>query len=267
MLGMDLPLWLRGVHGLLLAVVIYTDLTRHKVYLPWSALALLVGLATALVSPWPTVNLVFGALGFLWGLFGLSRHHWGGGDVWMLTYLCLTFGLHTVAVLFLATVALVVGLVSRRLRWSQTIPLAAVWGLAALLVLLGSAILVHAGPQPTPSAVTTNLAGSDTVPRSPLPTPTPNTALVERAQRAADAVALVGLADAEQRPAQAEHAAQELRTLAQTTPVVQHAWLLTWWAAALERYADGQPGALTFIKQFSHLNTLYRKGVLPDAHE
>ena len=129
MLGMDLPLWLRGIHGLLLAVVIYTDLTRHKVYLPWSVLSVLVGLATALVSPWPTVNLVFGAFGFLWGLYGLSRAHWAGGDVWMLTYLCLTFGLHTVAVLFLATVALVVGLISRRLRWGQTIPLAAVWGL------------------------------------------------------------------------------------------------------------------------------------------
>lgn len=88
-----------------------------------------------------------------------------------------------------------------------------------------------------------------------------------KAQQAADAVALVGLADAAQRPMQAEHAAQELRTLAQTTPVAQHAWLLTWWAAALERYADGQPDALTCIKQFSHLNTLYRKGVLPDAHE
>jgi hypothetical protein len=247
--------------------VIYTDLTRHKVYLPWSALAVLVGLGTALIAPWPTVNLVFGALGFLWGLLGLSRAHWGGGDVWMLTYLCLTFGLHTVAVLLLATVALLVGLVSRRLHWGQTIPLAAVWGLAAALVLLGSALPVHVTAQPIPPAGTTNLAGSATVLRSPLPTSTPSSALAEHAQQAADAVALVGLLDAAQRPAQAEHAAQELRTLAQTTPVAQHAWLLTWWAAALERYADGQPGALTFIKQFSHLNTLYRKGVLPDAHE
>ena len=263
----DLPLWLRGMHAVLLVVVIYTDLTRHKVYLPWSVVAVLVGLATTLVSPWPTVNLVCGALGFLWGLFGLSRGHWAGGDVWMLTYLCLTFGLHTVAVLFLATVALVVGLVSRRLRWGQTIPLAAVWGLAAVLVLLGSVIPAHALAQPAPHVVTTNLAGSDTVPRSPLPTPTPNAALAEHAQQAADVVALVGLVDAAQRPAQAEHAAQELRSLAQTTPVAQHAWLLTGWAAALERYGDGQPGALTFIKQFSHLNTLYCKGVLPDAHE
>jgi hypothetical protein len=91
--------------------------------------------------------------------------------------------------------------------------------------------------------------------------------LAEHAQQAADAVALVGLADPAQRPAQARCAAQKLRFLAQNTPVAQHAWLLTWWAAALERYADGQPGALTFVKQFSHLNTLYRKGVLPDAHE
>jgi hypothetical protein len=267
MLGIDLPLWLQGVHGLLLAVVIYTDLTHHKVYLPWSALAVLVGLGTAFVSPWPTVNLVCGALGFLWGLFGLSRAHWGGGDVWMLTYLCLTFGLHTVAVLLVATVALLVGLVSRRLHWGQTIPLAAVWGLAAALVLLGSALPVHVVAQPAPPGGTTNPAGSDTVPRSPLPTPTPSSALAEHAQQAADAVALVGLADAGRRPMQAEHAAQELRTLAQTTPFAQHAWLLTWWAAALERYADGQPGALTFITQFSHLNTLYRKGVLSDAHE
>ena len=186
----------------------------------------------------------------------------------MLTYLCLTFGLHTVAVLFLATVALVVGLISRRLRWGQTIPLAAVWGLAAALVLVGSALPVHVvAPPAPPSAVTTNLAGSDTVPRSPLPTPTPNLLLREHAQQAADAVALIGLVDVDQRPTQARRAAQTLRSLAQTTPVTQHAWLLTWWAEAVEHYAAGQPGALTFIKQFSHLNHAYRKGEHPDAHQ
>jgi hypothetical protein len=101
---------------------------------------------------------------------------------------------------------------------------------------------------------------------SPVPTPTPNIQLISHAQQAADAVALVGLVNEEHRSAQAQHAARTLRTLAQTTPDVRHAWLLTWWADALEQYAAGHPAALTFIKQFSQVNHTYRKGDIPDAH-
>lgn len=259
----ELPLWLRGVHALLLGVVIVTDLTRHKVYLPWSGVALLVGIATTLFAPWPMVNLVLGVLGFLWGLYGLSRGHWAGGDVWMLTYLCLSFGLDMVSVLVLGTLALLVGLALRKLEWGQTIPLAGIWGLAAVVVLLGSLFplptLTQADAAAFPTATPTSLT-------SPLPTPTQNIQLISHAQQAADAVALVGLVNEEHRSAQAQHAARTLRTLAQTTPDVRHAWLLTWWADALEQYAAGHPAASTFIKQFGQINHTYRKGDIPDAH-
>jgi hypothetical protein len=263
MLGMDLPLWLRGVHGLLLAVVIYTDLTRHKVYLPWSGVALLVGIATALFAPWPMVNLVLGALGFLWGLYGLSRQHWAGGDVWMLTYLGLSFGLDIISVLVLGTLVLLAGLAWRTLEWGQTIPLAGIWGLAAASILLISLVPLPAGAQ---TDVNAPLSTTHPPLTSPPPTPTVDPLLVSHAQQAADAVALVGLVNEEHRSTRAQHAARTLRTLAQTTPDVRHAWLLTWWADALEQYAAGHPAALTFIKQFNQVNHTYRKGDIPDAH-
>ncbi len=272
-----------GAHCLLLLVVVYTDLTRHRVYLLWTVPALLVALVTALSAPWPPVYLFTGALGFTWGLYGLHKGHWAGGDVWMLLYLGLTFGPGMLPILCLSSLCLLAGLALKRLTWGQTIPLAAAWGGAALLWLWFLGLLPQAqgfyeylNPTPLPPQEGVRVQ----MLTSPLPevsatdvisiTPTPDPALVAHVREAADTVALVGLVPAAQRPAQAQHAAQTLRTLAGTTSVPQHAAVLTAWATALDAYAAGQPEALATIQQFSQLNQTYYhyyEGENPDANQ
>jgi hypothetical protein len=267
MFALELPLWLWGMHALLLIVVIYTDLTRRKVYLPWSGIALLVSGITALWATYPLFHLIIGGLGFAWGVYGLHKEQWAGGDVWMLTYICLSFGMNVVLIVSLGITLLLLGVLIGRLRWGQTIPLAAVWGLAAVFVLVAG-LLMSVSPDLFIGAASSASQWVAATPSSPLPTPTPlPDAVIIHAQQAADAVAQVGMVAADQRPAQAQRAAETLRTLAQTTPLPQHAGLLSGWAEALEEYAAGDPGALGTIKQFSQINHPYRKGVLPDAYE
>jgi hypothetical protein len=265
MFALDLPLWLWGIHALLLIVVIYTDLTRRKVYLPWSGIALLVSVITALLATYPFLHLILGVLSFAWGLYGLHADQWAGGDVWMLTYLCFSFGMCATIAVAVGITLLLFGVLIGRLQWGQSIPLAAVWGLAAVLVLIGGVISNPEQVANVSSAL--EIQSSTAAAISPLSTPTPlPDAVIIHAQRAADVGALVGMVDADQRPTQAQRAAETLRTLAQTTPLPQHAWLLSWWADAMEDYAAGDPGALAIIKQFSQINHIYRKGALPDAH-
>ncbi len=263
--ALELPLWLWGMHALLLMVVIYTDLTRRKVYLLWSGIALLVSISTALLATYPLLHLVLGVFSFAWGLYGLHTEQWAGGDVWMLTYLCFSFGMYAPLIVAVGITLLFLGVLLGRLQWGQAIPLAAVWGLAAVLVL--TLLASPSGEAVSNLSAPSSQSNSAAAAISPLPTPTPlPDAVIIHAQHAADVVARVGMVAVDQRPAQAQRAAETLRTLAQTTPLPQHAGLLSRWAAALEAYAAGDPGALTTIKQFSQINLNYRKGVLPDAH-
>ncbi len=144
---MPLPLWgLTAAHLALNLAVAYTDLRYRRVYLVWSLGALLVGLGTALVAPAPELHLGLGAI-----LFGLGYYRWqrgqhggtafGGGDVFMFTYLGLTFGLTLLGPLVATFGVTTLALVSGRLKWTQSAPAAGLWALGALAWLLLALLL------------------------------------------------------------------------------------------------------------------------------
>ena len=255
---MTLPPVLLGIHAVLLVAVAITDLTRRTVYRAWTAGALLAGLITAVLAPFPWLNLTLGAALFGLGYWKWQQHNqrkgalFGGGDVWMLAYLGLTFGPALLGPLALSSLLFFLALAARLLRWKGTVPAAGLWALGALLWLVVS--LTGA-----PDKLVTQLsvpapAHTFWVPISPLATPTPDLAARALSDQAAAQVALVGLAAAEHRPVQARKAAAALRALAEESPQPEQVALLQRWAESLERYADGDKSVLPLIQQLSGEN-------------
>lgn len=240
---------MRWLHVLLLLAVAYTDLAHRRVYRWWTFPALAVGVIAACGATYPWLHGAMGAAMFGYGFWGWRRGLWGGGDVWLLTYLGLILGVGVAPALLVALALVGVLLLAKRLQWGQTIPLAAFLAAGALAVLLWPA-----GALPTfESALST---GAYTVQLSPLPTPTPDGAAALRAQEAACAVARIGLTPPESRPAQAQTAAITLRALAAQAPSTDQSALLAGWATALDAYAAGK-GTTTAITHFSALNREY----------
>ena len=257
---MTLPPVLLGIHAVLLAVVAVTDLTRRTVYRAWTVCALLAGLVTAVLAPLPWLNLTLGLALFALGYWKWRQHHqgqgdlFGGGDVWMLTYLGLTFGPALLGPLALSSLLFFLALAVRLLRWKGTVPAAALWALGALLWLVVS---LTGAPDRLVTRLTSTVpapAHTFLVPVSPLATPTPDLTARALADQAAAQVALVGLATAEDRPAQARRAAATLRALAEESQRPEQVALLQRWAEALERYADGDKSVLPLIQQLSGEN-------------
>ncbi len=256
---LTLPPVLLGIHAVLLVIVAITDLSRRTVHRAWTACALLAGLVTALLAPFPWQNLTLGAALFGLGYWKWQRHHqgkgelFGGGDVWMLTYLGLTFGPALLGPLALSSLLFFLGLALRVLRWKGTVPAAGLWALGALLWL---GLSLTGAPAKLVTRLTTVSAPAHTflVPVSPLPTPTPDLTARALSDQAAAQVALVGLAAAEDRPAQARSAAATLRALAEESQQSEQVALLQRWAVALDRYADGDKSVLPLIQQLSGEN-------------
>lgn len=129
-----------GLHILLLLTVGVSDLLWRTVPRLWSAAALATGLVTALLAPFPGAHLGLGCLSF-----GYGYHFWvrgqrggggfGGGDVWMLTYLGLTFGSDAALVILLGFAVAWIAVALRRVR-RDDVPQAACWAAAGLLALL-----------------------------------------------------------------------------------------------------------------------------------
>ena len=258
---MTLPPVLLGIHAVLLAVVAVTDLTRRTVYRAWTVSALLTGLVTAVLAPLPWQNLTLGIALFALGYWKWRQHNqgqgdlFGGGDVWVLTYLGLTFGPALLGPLVLSSLLVFLALVLRLLRWQGTMPAAALWALGALLWL---GVSLTGAPDrlvtqlTVPAPAHTFLVSVS--PLSPLATPTPDLTARALSDQAAAQVALVGLTAEEQRPAQAQRAAVTLRALAEESPQPEQVALLQRWAEALERYAAGDKSVLPLIQQLSGEN-------------
>ncbi len=141
-------LW--GLHLVLNGVVVYTDLRYRRVYQPWTLCALAVGLVTALSAPFPLFNLLVGlgffAVGYLrWQRAQQGGASFGGGDVWMLAYLGLTFGPALIAPLGLGILVILLGLALKRIELQGSLPAAGILGLGVLLW-LGLALLIGAHP-------------------------------------------------------------------------------------------------------------------------
>jgi hypothetical protein len=250
------------VHVLLLLVVIITDLLWRRIFLPWSVTAFLAGLITALLSPWPWGHLLFGGGLFILGVWGLARETCAGGDVWLMLYLGLSFGADVGPVILLGSLVIVAGVLLKRLRWGQKIPLAVFWGAAGLVVLLvpalsPGALVATRTAAPSPFSLAAEDEHAEGVLFSPLPTPTPDPALVQTAMEAAETVALLGLLSAPERRVEAPQAAARLRALARGTPHAGQTLLLRRWAAALEAYGTGQDAALPLIRHLGEANRRY----------
>ena len=86
---MTLAFW---SHTALLATVIVTDAWRRIVPRAWSGLALLLAGWRALLLPAGYLHLLAGGLLFWYAYNAWARGYWGGGDVFVLTYLGLLLG-------------------------------------------------------------------------------------------------------------------------------------------------------------------------------
>jgi hypothetical protein len=243
------------IHVALLGVLMATDFKSRRIPQLWSLIALTVGVATALLSPYPLLNLVIGGLLAGLGLHGFTVGWWAGGDCFALAYLGLTFGAVVGQPLTLGVILLLAGLLSGRINWNDTVPIGACWGLSGLLTLLlplaplSELTAFRTGMLPMPPAALTSPASTPTF--SPLSLPTPAPQLQICRTEAAWSVARVGLVDPARRRLQAKAAAATLQELTDRCPELDY---FPSWSAALSRYARGDTTTLPLIQQFSRLN-------------
>jgi len=249
---------LPALNLLLLVLVVYTDFRYRRVPQVWTAAALLVGLVTALRSPAPVAHLAVGLAVFLYGLATWQRAResgqvFGGGDVWVLTYLGLVFGIEVLLIILGGYTLAVLSTWLRRQPLRQAVvPLAGFLAVAAAVALLAPAFSL-AGL--STALVNASVPAADVhvlpITVSPLPTPTPDPLTLALAQAAAGEVAAVGLVAPEARTTQAAYAARQVAHLAKQSPDPAQAHLLAEWAAALRRYADGDFSAVITITRLS----------------
>lgn len=263
-----MPLWLIVTNGVWLAVAAYTDLTRQRVYRWWSLGALVLGLVTALTSPDRTLHLILGLI-----FLALSSYWWvraerqgrvfGGGDVWMLTYLGFVWGPELAIVLLVGGAIILIHTPHRQLREQPCVPLAGYLALAAVVVLIPMTVINSPNHLADGWQQPLEPTSPASVSLTPVPMQTPPTAIrQECADQAAWAVGWVGLAEAGTRQQRAAGAAQQLRDLAVRCP---QATLFQAWAAALDRFAGGDTAALAAIQQYSAENRQTGDGSLPST--
>jgi len=243
---------------LLLALVAYTDFRCRRVPQAWTLVALPVGIATALTAAQPLTHLAVGLIVFLYGRATWQRARetgqvFGGGDVWVLTYIGLVFGLDALLVVLGGYALAVLSTWLRRQPLRQAVvPLAGFLAVAAVVALLAPAFSL-AGL--TTALVNASVPAADVhvlpITVSPLPTPTPDPLVLTLAQAAAGEVAAVGLVVPEARTAQVKHAALQVARLAGQSPDPMQAHILVEWAAALRRYAGGDASAVSAITRLS----------------
>ena len=249
---------LAALNLLLPVLVAYTDFRYRRVPQAWTRVALPVGLVTALTAGKPLTHLAVGLAMFLYGLATWQRARetgqvFGGGDVWVLTYVGLVFGLDALLVI-LGGYALAVGVtwLQRRTLRDAVAPLA---GYLAVVGILARCLPAFSLAGLSTALVNASVPAADVhvlpITVSPLPTPTPDPLTLALAQEAAGEVAAVGLVAPEARADQAARAAVVVESLAGQSPDPAQAHVLAQWAAALRRYAGGDASVVITITRLS----------------